>query len=102
MKQISTNDVDLNNNNQSIDVIVKTRYKQLIEKGSHEIGVDPNINPDLPPIWFDKQRFVRSQKTADKYHLRLVNYNYHLFTISDHLKSNHYLCLCLFGLPYKE
>ncbi|XP_053209046.1 uncharacterized protein LOC128392975 [Panonychus citri] len=72
MKQIEGEDYgEINNNNQSIDVLVKTRYKQLVEKGSYEIGVDPNINPDLPPTWFDKQRFIRSQKTAEKYSLSL-------------------------------
>ena len=43
------------------------RYQQLVDEGSYEVGVSPDIDPSVPPSWYDKDKFKQSQSTAAKY-----------------------------------
>lgn len=48
------------------DKVIK-RYQQLVDEGSYEVGVSPDIDPSEPPSWFDNDKFKQSQSTAAKY-----------------------------------
>lgn len=43
------------------------RYRQLVDEGSYEVGVSPEIDPSVPPPWYDKDKFKQAQSTAAKF-----------------------------------
>ena len=43
------------------------RWHFIKDTGSTISGSSPNINSDVPPVWFDKNKFLSAQKIARKY-----------------------------------
>ena len=52
-----------------IENSVRKRYEQLKTLGILESAASSNVNSDKPPVWYDAQRFARSQTFANKYYL---------------------------------
>lgn len=59
-----------NTENQLILEKVEQKWKYISEEGKKSRGISPNVDPDTPPEWFDRDKFDKSQRLGQKYYGR--------------------------------